>query len=176
MEPHRIGPFGCKLEGMSPIAVSTFVLLCLLAPTVVNAGVYKWVDEDGRAHYSDRPASQMPSERVTIQAQPVVGEEPSMAVPSADRVESEFAGKKAKKPVDILMYATQSCGYCRKARALFTERGVAWREVDIESSEQAKQEFKDRGGKGVPLIFINGRTIRGFNEEKLRLALGHYGY
>lgn len=38
------------------------MLLCLI-PLAANAGVYKWVDEEGRTHFGDRPpASAKPSE------------------------------------------------------------------------------------------------------------------
>lgn len=152
------------------------VLSCLWVTSVAHAGLYKWVDQDGRTHFSDRPASQGPSEQVTIQTQPVVSDDSTSEAMATEQPEPGSADKPGKKPVDIVMYATQTCGYCRKARALFSERGVAWREVDIESTTQARQEFKDRGGQGVPLIFINGRTIRGFNEVQLRSTLGQYGY
>ena len=41
----------------------------------------------------------------------------------------------------VVMYATKTCGYCAKARAYFTERGVPWEERDIETSAQAAREL-----------------------------------
>src|ERR1700751_5360042 len=32
-----------------------FTLMCLAAPLVIAATVYKWVDENGVVHYSDQP-------------------------------------------------------------------------------------------------------------------------
>ncbi len=165
------------LFGPMPSQAALLIALAfLLAPFALHAEVYKWVDADGRTHFSDRPAPGAASERVHIQTPPVLGDEAAITESATEVIEPGSGDKLARKPVDIVMYATKSCGYCSKARALFSERGVAWREVDIESSEQANQEFKQRGGKGVPLTFINGQAIRGFNEDKLRSALSQHGY
>ena len=34
---------------------------------------------------------------------------------------------------DILLYTTSWCPFCRRAKALLTEKGVQWTEHDIES-------------------------------------------
>ena len=45
----------------------------------------------------------------------------------------------------VTMYATQTCGYCAKARTYFAEHGVSYEERDIEKSEQAAAEWKAKG-------------------------------
>lgn len=71
----------------------------------------------------------------------------------------------------IVMYATKTCGYCAKARAYFTERGVPWEERDIETSAQAAREFKSLGGVGTPLILIGDERLVGFQASKIDAAL-----
>lgn len=44
--------------------------IALLTPEPVVAGVYKWVDENGRVHFGDRPPGQGNSETVTIRPAP----------------------------------------------------------------------------------------------------------
>lgn len=80
----------------------------------------------------------------------------------------------AKAQPDIVMYATQSCGYCKKARQFFTARNVTWREIDIDSSDAAQNEWKARGGMGTPLIFIGSTRIEGYMESKMDEALAQY--
>jgi hypothetical protein len=51
----------------------------LVYGTGVEAGVYRWVDEDGKVHFGDRPGSAESAEEVTVKqeksaAQPVPGE------------------------------------------------------------------------------------------------------
>ncbi len=84
------------------------------------------------------------------------------------------AAASAKAQPDIVMYATQSCGYCKKARQYFADRGVTWREVDIESSEATQKEWRDKGGMGTPLIFIGSTRIDGYVQSKLDEALAQY--
>ena len=83
------------------------------------------------------------------------------------------AAKPRHQP-DIIMYATESCPYCRKARDYFTAHHVSWREIDIDGSAQAKAEWEARNGKGTPLIFIDGQRIDGFVQSKLDSALAAY--
>ncbi|MCK7593912.1 DUF4124 domain-containing protein [Pseudomarimonas salicorniae] len=53
---------------MRPIVI---VLSCLLALPAAAGEIYKWTDEKGRTHYSDRPPpAQVESERRAIPAEP----------------------------------------------------------------------------------------------------------
>ena len=72
---------------------------------------------------------------------------------------------------EVVMYATAECPYCAKARAYFQAHGVAFREIDIDASAQAHQEWLDKGGRGTPLIYVDGQRIEGFVAAKLDAAL-----
>lgn len=42
---------------VAPTLLKQCLCLCLaLAPTAVQADIFKWIDQNGRTHYSDRPA------------------------------------------------------------------------------------------------------------------------
>lgn len=56
--------------------------IALLATFSASAGIYKWVDDEGRVHYGDRPASDAP----TLQIE--VDEAPSTA-PASDALSRE---------------------------------------------------------------------------------------
>ena len=62
-----------------------FLLLvcCCLLPVFVHAEIYKWVDENGRTHYGDRP--HVNSESVNVRERP---QQPNVKVP-ADRLEKQ---------------------------------------------------------------------------------------
>ncbi len=91
---------------------------------------------------------------------------------------SRFQGPSGPAPVvsadgaKVVMYSTDWCGYCRKAKAFFRERGVAYVDFDIEKDEQARREFERLEGRGVPLIVIGGEVIRGYDEQAILAALG----
>ncbi|MFL6551032.1 MAG: glutaredoxin domain-containing protein [Povalibacter sp.] len=72
---------------------------------------------------------------------------------------------------EVVLYATSWCGYCRKTRELFEEKGVAYTEFDIETSEEGRRRYDALDGDGVPVIDIHGTVIRGFDEDEIVAAL-----
>ncbi len=59
----------------------------------------------------------------------------------------------------VTVYATPWCGDCRRAKQFLRERGVAFREVDIEQTPAA-QELVLRVNEGrcqVPTFEVSGR-------------------
>lgn len=84
---------------------------------------------------------------------------------------SAVAGARADAPQpSVVMYATDWCGYCAKARAYFAKNGIAYVERDVEKSEHAAAEFRRLGGRGVPLIFVGRERLDGFNELAFEFA------
>lgn len=77
----------------------------------------------------------------------------------------------AKAGNEVVMYATTTCQYCAKTRALLAEEGVKYTEYQIDKSEAANAEFIAKGGIGVPLLYIGERRIDGFREGTIRNAL-----
>jgi glutaredoxin len=68
---------------------------------------------------------------------------------------------------EIVMYTTQRCPACMAAKSYFQQKGVAYKEIDVEASQQAYQEFQSLGGHGVPLILVKGQRMEGFNPQEL---------
>lgn len=74
--------------------------------------------------------------------------------------------------MQITIYTTPSCVYCKKAKAFFNEHQVAYTEKDVSNDSAAVQEMVQKSGQmGVPVIDIDGAIIIGFDEEALREAL-----
>jgi len=72
---------------------------------------------------------------------------------------------------EVIMYAVPDCGYCRKARQYFSSHGIDYVEYDINKSSKRLNEFRRLGGRGTPLILIDGRKIQGFNTRAIEAAL-----
>lgn len=65
----------------------------------------------------------------------------------------------------VLMYTTQWCGYCERARRLLRQKGVTFDEVDIDSSAEARREMLTRSGRrSVPQIFIGDQHVGGSDD------------
>ncbi len=74
-------------------------------------------------------------------------------------------------PRQVTMYATPTCGYCKKARRFFADNNIPYIEKNVNSSAEAAREMRDLGGSGVPTILIDDVVIRGWNERALRDTL-----
>jgi glutaredoxin 3 len=63
------------------------------------------------------------------------------------------------------MYTKSWCPYCERARALLKSKGVSFREIDIESQPEERDEMIRRSGRRtVPQIFIGTRHIGGSDD------------
>ncbi|MDZ7828580.1 MAG: DUF4124 domain-containing protein [Halofilum sp. (in: g-proteobacteria)] len=127
------------------------LILLFLAATPLAAGeLYRWIDDDGTVHFSDRkPADDAES----------VDLEPLNLADPVDTDRATQAG------TTVTMYSTSWCGYCKKARRYFTAEGIPFREHDIEKSRRARRAYERLGGGGVPLIKVGERTMNGFSVD-----------
>ncbi len=72
---------------------------------------------------------------------------------------------------DVVMFATESCGYCAKARRYFQANDVRYREFDIGNSDNARSKFNDINGRGVPVVIIGDERIDGYSAGAYDQAL-----
>ena len=70
----------------------------------------------------------------------------------------------------VILYATSWCGYCKKARKLLADNNIDYFEYNIENSTEGHRQYKAIGGRGVPVLLINGEVVKGYN-PKLILEL-----
>lgn len=98
------------------------------------------------------------------------GEGQSAATSSAPAAAAK-AGKVEES--QVILYSTSWCGYCRRARAYFNQKGVAFVEKDVERDAMASREVQNKTGgySGVPVIDIDGTIIQGFDIGAIERAL-----
>jgi glutaredoxin 3 len=81
----------------------------------------------------------------------------------------------------IVMYTTNWCPYCERARRLLRSKGAAFEEIDVESAAEKRAEMQARSGRRtVPQIFVGDHHIGGSDDlaaledaGKLDALLGH---
>ncbi len=71
----------------------------------------------------------------------------------------------------VVMYATDWCGYCKKARQYFAENGIDYVEFDIEKDRSAQRDFDTLLGSGTPLLYHGYARMVGFNERQVESQL-----
>jgi mycoredoxin len=68
----------------------------------------------------------------------------------------------------VIVYSTSWCGACKKAKRWLSENGVSFTEIDVERSNEGRRRFEALGGRGVPLIVIRGKVLKGFNPIEMQ--------
>jgi glutaredoxin len=130
--------------------------------------IYRVVGADGRVQYTDKP----PAGAKAAAVQPRISSYGGDAVVTG----STPAVKPAQARPEIRMYATDWCGYCRKAREYFARNGIRYTELDVEKSEVARLEYRGLGARGVPVIVVGTQRMNGYSEERLAAMLKAAGY
>lgn len=65
----------------------------------------------------------------------------------------------------VVLYVTETCGYCRMAESLLKRRAIAFVAVDVTELPEARSWLIEHTGRRtVPQIFVKGRSIGGFVE------------
>jgi glutaredoxin len=81
-----------------------------------------------------------------------------------------MTAKKAEM-ADVTIYGTRWCCDCRRAKQFLRERGVAFREVNIDETPDAEEMVLrvNNGRRKVPTLEVDGRyfACSPFNAEKL---------
>lgn len=78
----------------------------------------------------------------------------------------------------VTIYTTPTCGYCKAAKAYFTEHAVSYSEKDVSVDPVAADAMIQKSGQmGVPVIVVadevgKEQIIVGFDQPALATALG----
>ncbi len=74
---------------------------------------------------------------------------------------------------NVTIYSTPSCTYCKMAKEFFTDNNVSFEEYNVASDLEKRKEMVEKSGQmGVPVIDIKGTVIVGFDQDKIKSALG----
>jgi len=72
----------------------------------------------------------------------------------------------------IIIYGTDSCPWCHKAREFMNEHKIKFIDKSVGEDQKVAQEMiKKSGQQGVPVIDVDGEIIVGFDEDRLRNLL-----
>lgn len=142
--------------------LAVVLVLAFAAATPAAAQVYKWTGPDGRTHYGDQPPQGTKKQEVRIGVQSFGG---PAEVDTWTRVLKRPPAVDTARPrsASVTMFSTSWCPHCKRAKAYFAQKGVGYREVDIEASEEGRRDFDTYGGRGVPLIIVGEQRMRGFD-------------
>ena len=65
----------------------------------------------------------------------------------------------------VIVYSTDWCAYCARARRLLEAKGAKYEEIDVDVVPGARAEMQAKSGRNtIPQIFINDEPIGGSDE------------
>lgn len=142
-----------------------YTILPYLLPALASAGIYSWTDESGKIHYGDRPPIDRAADEITVRVN-------TYASPSEVTQVDTLTTAKGK----VVLYTTQRCGYCKRAKAFLKQQNIHYTEYDVETSKKGQRDFKKLNGRGVPIILVGDQRMNGFSEGRMASMLKNAGY
>ena len=70
------------------------------------------------------------------------------------------------KSYKIIIYTSDNCAFCHSAKAIFKEKKLKFKEINISKNDKLKNEMikKSNGMMTVPQIFVNSKHIGGYED------------
>lgn len=147
-----------------------FIFLSSIS-SIEPSEIYKWKDKDGNIVFSDSP----PPPGVDAEIKKFKEEPTERPKAKEDISKHKVERLREKRPygsINVIMYMTSWCGYCRKAREYIRSLDVNLIEYDVEKDRSKREEFlRKSGGGGVPLIDVEGIILRGYNPGEIKTAI-----
>jgi len=130
--------------------------------------LYRWTDEQGKVHITDRPP---PPSAKDVQ------KKGAAAVPAA-APQLPFEVTDAMKNFPVTLYSVPTCkDPCQQAREVLNRRGVPFKEIVVFGAE-AEQQFREVAGEEgmVPMLTVGRSVQKGFSEEAYEALLDSARY
>lgn len=145
------------------IAAAVFWIACSEA-----AGqAFRWVDDQGRVHYTQTPP---PPGAKEVQRK-------NFRPGPAASVDLPYATQLAAKNYPVTLYTQPDCGSpCDQARASLVKRAVPFREVSVLGQKEIDEMKGISGREELPLLVVGSQFQTGFRETAIDSLLDTAGY
>ena len=138
----------------------------MLAAQAVCAQQYRWLDENGRVHYSDTPPPPFArsAQKKNLKANSI-GSQPN------------FELSQAVKSAPVTLYSHPDCkDLCDMARDVLNKRGVPFTEVSATDEAKLEQLRRVSGGMKVPVLVVGSQVETSVSADAYNQALDLAGY
>lgn len=147
-------------------AIRIILPALLLVAAAAHAQLYKWVGQDGKVTYSDRPP---PASARNVQARPV-------NTGPGGGAELPYELAEAVRNFPVTLYTGAQCAPCDEGRALLKKRGIPYREKTVGSNADIAKLREISGDTQLPFLMIGSEKQKGMNASAWATALSAAGY
>ncbi len=141
-------------------------LVFLLVATSAWAQQYRWVDENGRVHYTDTPP---PPSAKSSQKKNLKGNELGE--------QESYEMMQAVRSAPVTLYTFTECqAPCQMARDVLNKRGVPFHEKQVANQQMLDELQKVSGGTNVPVLVVGAQVEKTASPEAFNQALDNAGY
>ena len=150
------------------LRATVFALAAASLAALAQSNVYRWVDKDGKVHYTEEPP---PADaKQSTQKRLGGGYVEEGQVPYATQI--------AARRNPVVLYVSDDCGeLCVQGRGLLTRRGVPYSEKNAQRNPADAEALKQLiGALEVPVLVVGENSVKGFNEDNWQSALDQAGY
>jgi glutaredoxin len=147
------------------------MLVLIAASALASAQAYRWVDNDGKVHYSDTPPT--PGEASRVEQKRLSSSVIEGAGPLS------YEAKRAAEAFPVTLYTAPDCAQsCQSGRDLLRRHGIPFAEKSLQSEEDYAAYRKTIGVQEITLPTLSvGRQIqKGFEATLWTSQLESAGY
>jgi hypothetical protein len=144
-----------------------FLLPFFLVETISAAEMYRWVDTNGKVHYTDTPP---PPTAKSIQKKELGNQ--------AGEAQMPYSLQQAIKNFPVVLYNSECGEPCSHATELLVNRGIPFSKKSPEKSPTDAEALKKitNGELAVPVLVIGKDILKGFEKDGWNSALDLAGY
>lgn len=145
-----------------------FLCCCMAAGLVQAAELYRWVDADGKVHYTDQPP---PASANKVEEKHLSGGS------TIDTSELPYATRQAIKKSPVTLYASDCGEPCTQARDHLVQRGIPFASKNPQTAPADAEALKKLvGATYVPVLVVGGAVSKGYEKGAWDAALDAGGY
>ena len=72
----------------------------------------------------------------------------------------------------VVVYSTEWCPWCTRAKEFFKKSGVKYEDRDVEKNPEYAEEMQNKSHQtSIPVIDIDGQILIGYNEQAFKKLL-----
>lgn len=148
--------------------LALLALVLAAAMPAWGGSLYRWMDAEGRVHYTDSPP---PPGAKNVS-------EKKLSAGAAESSSAALATQQAAKKNPVVLYTSPDCGPpCDSAREYLARRGIPHATRDPRTPEGAEALRKLIGGLEVPVLVVGNATpLKGYEPGAWDVVLDLAGY